>query len=107
MSERIPTPPRGLSKRSKENWRLVHQGWHLDDAGRPMLRVALSAEDRADEAQAIVKREGMIILVGKVRRAHPALQIVKDSQLIALKAWRQLGLQGAPAGAAGRPPGVV
>jgi hypothetical protein len=56
---------------------------------------------------AIVKREGMILGFGNSKRAHPALQIVKDSQLIALKAWRQLGLQGAPAGAAGRPPGVV
>jgi hypothetical protein len=79
----------------------------VDDAGRAILSTALRAEDRGGKARALIAREGLIIPHGKSTRAHPALSIVKDAELIALKAWRQLALQGAPAGSAGRPPGAV
>ena len=108
MTQRSPKPPSDLSAESRLIWRLVHEGWPVGDAGRPVLMIALRAEDRAAKGRELLKRDGLVVQVGKgSTRAHPALQIVKDSELIALKAWRQLGLQEAPAGAPGRPPGVV
>ena len=38
-------------------------------------------------------------------RAHPALGIAKDAELVLLRAWRQLGLDVAAPGKPGRPQG--
>ena len=104
---KVPPAPKDFSADSRRTWSLLHQGWVIDDAKRPVLATALRATDRAAAGRELLKREGLVVQVGKGTRAHPALQIVKDSELIALIAWRQLGLEGAPAGAPGRPPGVV
>src|SRR5262245_5185799 len=105
--EVCPSPPADLSAAAKLVWRQIHSGWEMDDARRPILATALRAEDRAGAARAVINREGLVLQVGKSTRAHPAVTILKDSELIALKAWRQLGLQGAPAGVPGRPAGAV
>jgi hypothetical protein len=103
-----PAPPSDLSGDARKLWALVHEGWAVDDAGRAVLAIALRAGDRGAAARTLIAREGMVVASGKKgTRQHPAVSILKDSEQIALKAWRQLGLQGAPAGVPGRPAGAV
>ena len=60
-----------------------------------------------DEPSLVDRRRFGHVGPGILRRECFWLQIVKDSELIALKAWRQLGLQSAPVGVPGRPAGAV
>ena len=102
-----PGPPSDLSADAKKRWAQIHQGWAVDDAGRAILEIALRAGDRAAAARKLIERDGQVIAFGKGTRAHPAQSILKDAENVSLKAWRQLGLQGAPAGVPGRPAGAV
>jgi len=71
-----------------------------------LLEAALRAMDRRDAALVLVAKDGLVIHDGKGRpRAHPALAIAKDSELVLLRAWRQLGLDVEAPGRPGRPPG--
>jgi phage terminase small subunit len=71
-----------------------------------LLEAGLRARDRRDAALALVANEGLVIQDGKGRsRAHPALGIAKDAELVLLRAWRQLGLDVAAPGKPGRPQG--
>jgi hypothetical protein len=71
-----------------------------------LLEAALRAMDRRDAALVLVAKDGLVICDGKGRsRAHPALAIAKDSELVLLRAWRQLGLDVEAPGRPGRPPG--
>lgn len=71
----------------------------MDDAGRSILVVIMEANDRKAAATAIIAKEGLL----KGARAHPLLAVIRDCDNIALKGWRQLGLE--PPGPMGRPPG--
>jgi hypothetical protein len=71
----------------------------MDEAGRAILLVVLQALDRKARASALVDKEGLM----KGGRAHPLLGVMKDADNIALKGFRQLGLE--PAAPMGRPPG--
>lgn len=74
----------------------------MDDGARFNLLVALKNFDRAEQAADLVRAEG-IILNGK---PHPGLKIIKDCDLILLKAWRSIGLDVEPPHhEIGRPPG--
>jgi hypothetical protein len=94
-----PTPPAGLSPASAGLWRAIHGSWAMDDSGRSILTVILQASDRKAEASAVIAKEGLL----KGARAHPLLAVIRDCDNIALKGWRQLGLE--PPGPMGRPPG--
>jgi len=96
---RYPHPPTGLSPASRALWGQIHTNWKMDDAGRVLLSVALEARDRSADARAIVRKEGLTLGA----RAHPLLAVIRDSENVALKAWRQLGLE--TTGPMGRPPG--
>ena len=99
-------PPRGLSAAARRWWGQIHAGWAIDDSGRMLLEVALRAMDRRDAALTLIAKEGLVIEDGKGRtRAHPALSVAKDAELVILRGWRQLGLDVAPPGPIGRPPG--
>jgi hypothetical protein len=71
----------------------------MDEAGRAILTVILQALDRKAKAEAVIAKEGLM----KGARAHPLLAVVRDAENVALKGFRQLGLE--PPGAMGRPPG--
>ena len=105
MAKPIPAAPNDLSLAAKAEWRRIHAGWEVDDSGRMLLTIALRAADRAAAARALVARDGMVVKAGKTTRAHPALAIVKDAELVLLRAWRQLNLDVPPPGPMGRPPG--
>ena len=94
-----PAPLETLSASSETLWNQIHAMWAMDDAGRAVLMVALLALDRKAKAWEIVSAEGLL----KGGRAHPLLGTIKDSDGLALKAFRQLGLE--PPKTIGRPPG--
>src|SRR5438034_1893169 len=101
----VPKPPGGLSTMSRGLWSRMHRGWQLDDSARVLLTVALRAHDRAEEARAIIARDGMVIKAAKGTRAHPAVAVLRDAETSLLRAWRQLGLDVAVPGPLGRPAG--
>lgn len=79
----------------------------MDSAGEMVLRTALEAFDRLNEARAIVQREGMIVTTAKsgAKHQHPAMQIEREARTQLLAAWKQLGLDIEPPGPVGRPVG--
>jgi hypothetical protein len=94
-----PRPPGGLSEASGALWRQIHAAWAMDDAGRSILTVVLAALDRKAAAETVIAKQGLMLK----SRAHPLLGVVRDCENVALKGWRQLGLE--PPGPIGRPPG--
>lgn len=63
-----------------------------------LLQVALEALDRADQARAIVDREGLTTTTettGAVH-VHPALKIEKDARADFMRAWDKLFLHWDP-----------
>lgn len=99
-------PPKHLSREAKAIWRQVVQGWEMDEGGLFILRQALEAFDRLNQARELIDREGIVVTDPSGRkRAHPALMVEKESRLALLRAWRQLGLDVEPPLPVGRPPG--
>lgn len=95
-------PPRHLSAAARKIWRLIETQWELDDGARFNLLVALKNFDRGEAAAELVRTEG-IMIDGK---PHPGIRIMKDCDLVMLKAWRSIGLDvEPPSHNIGRPPG--
>lgn len=105
---KLPRPPKHLSDEAKSIWRQVVAGWEIDEAGLLVLRQALEAFDRLNQARELIDREGIVVTDPSGRkRAHPALAVEKEARLALLRAWRQLGLDVEPPGPVGRPAGGV
>lgn len=103
---KLPRPPKHLSAEAKRIWRQVVAGWELDEGALLVLRQALEAFDRLNQARELIDHEGIVVTdpSGR-RRAHPALAVEKEARLALLRAWRQLGLDVEPPGPIGRPAG--
>jgi P27 family predicted phage terminase small subunit len=71
-----PKPPEHLSKRSKAFWRRISARYELETEHFEVLRKALEASDRADEAAELLRSEGLTIVdrYGQVK-AHPAAMV--------------------------------
>jgi P27 family predicted phage terminase small subunit len=90
--EAIP-PPDHLSDRCKALWASVLHDWLLEDHAVELLRLALEALDRAEEARRIVDAEGPVVYSSTGRPAkHPAVTIVNDCSVVAARLFRELGL---------------
>ncbi len=74
--------------------RLVTEYGITDSGGLLSLDIALEALDRMRDAQAVIKREGIMLTDPKTgkRRAHPALIVEKDSRWALLQALKALNL---------------
>jgi hypothetical protein len=101
----IPPAPSDLSSRSRSLWRDVHRGWVLDTSADQLLLIALRGFDRAEAARALLRRDRLVVAGTRGPRPHPAVAIERGATETALKAWRALGLDVAPTGPMGRPPG--
>ena len=90
----LPKPPVGLSKRSAKLWRQVLVEFELSPAELELLRNALVALDRADEAAAIVAVEGMVVpdRYGSPK-PHPAADIETRNRTIFARFVAQLGVK--------------
>lgn len=91
---KVPPAPAHLSRESRRLWRRVVTEWVLDEAAQAVLLVGLEALDRLREAQAIVKRDGVVTVSPRgAVRASPALKVEAQSRAAFLAALKQLGLE--------------
>lgn len=90
-------PPRHLKAAGRAMWRRLMADYPLEDAGaQALLLAACEAAQRAEEARALVDRDGAIVLdrFGQ-RKPHPGVQIERDARTQMIAALRALRLEGA------------
>jgi hypothetical protein len=82
-----------LTGRALRVWHDVRAGWSLDPASLELLRCACESLQRADEAAAIVTREGQVVRDrwGQVR-PHPAALLERDHRAQASRSLQVLGV---------------
>ena len=98
--------PKHLSAEARRIWNKMVAEWNFDDSTLMILRQALEAFDRLNQAREAIARDGLTVADRfGAQRAHPALIVEKDSRLALLRAWRQLGLDIEAPGQIGRPAG--
>jgi phage terminase small subunit len=89
--------PEHLSARSRELWARIVRDYDLDVHHLELLRLALEALDRCEQARQALADEGMLTTNRYgVRVAHPAVAIERDSRLAAARLFRELDLEGEP-----------
>lgn len=91
MSEAL-VPPEHLSARSSAFWRAVVADYLIEDApGLELLRRACEAMDRADEARAVLEREGLTFTsrYGELR-PHPCVAVERDARVAVARLLREL-----------------
>lgn len=90
---KIPRTPKNLSGEARRIWRKINENWILDEAALVILESALESFDRMREAQAILKKDGIVI---KDRfdqeKQHPASLIERDAKSAMLRALKSLNL---------------
>ena len=88
-------PPAHLSVGAKKLWRDLFEEFVLDDAaGAALLRVAVEAFDRAEEARVRIKRDGAVVLDRfRQLKAHPSCAIERDARGQFMAAIRSLKLE--------------
>jgi len=99
-------PPKHLSKESQTVCLDLQKEWEFTKADFFLFVRGLEAYDRLLQAQDVIKRSGLFLKnkVGKVY-VNPATNVEKESMLIILRTWRQLGLKvPPPVPRIGRPP---
>ena len=84
-----PEPPKGLSVEAAGLWRTYTSNWELDEHSLVVLTVALETFDRMRQAQAAIKKHG---LVTKTGRLNPASYVERDCRRDLVKSLRSLGL---------------
>lgn len=92
-AKKWPEPPAHLSERAADLWRNV-VGSRAKSEGRiAMVREALEALTRADQARESIARDGLVIETGKdMKRINPAVRVEKDSTALFARIWSQLNL---------------
>jgi hypothetical protein len=88
-----PAEPMTLSPRAAELYERVLDRWELDEVATAILRLAVEAMTRADEAAAIVSREGLCVpdRWGRPQK-HPASLLERDHRAAAAASLQKLGL---------------
>lgn len=94
---KIKAPP-GLSKAASEWWKKLQAEYEIiDHAGLLLLEQALRSFDRAEEARALIDKEGAVIRDRfNQPRQHPACQVERDSRAAVVKTLAALGIDGGP-----------
>ena len=82
-----------LTGRAAELHAKVLDRWELDEVAAAILALACESLQRADEASAIVSREGMCVpdRWGKPQK-HPATLLERDHRAAAAQSLQKLGL---------------
>jgi P27 family predicted phage terminase small subunit len=96
-NDRGPRAPKHLSERSRALWARIARDYALETPHFELLRVALEARDRMEEAREIIAEEGAVIRdrFGTPKR-HPALTTEETARVQFLRAMRELDLEGEP-----------
>ncbi len=105
--ETTPKPPEHLSREAKSWWRKITEEWELGNDALLVLRGALEAFDRCQQARKLLEKEGLVVLDRfKQQKVHPAATIERDSRLQMVRCWRALNLDvEPPRSGPGPPPG--
>lgn len=88
-------PPKHLSAESCAFYRRIATDYDITDSGGLLtLGQVCESLDRMRDAQAIIRKEGLMLTDSKTgkRRAHPALIVEKDSRWALLQALKALNL---------------
>ena len=82
-----------LSKRSAGLWSTITEDFTLETTELELLRLALEALDRCEEARAILAADGLTSRgrYGQVL-PHPMIAVERDSRLAAARLLKQLAL---------------
>jgi len=102
------TPVKGLSAAATARWKALEAEYSIQDAGGlAILMLHCEALQTADQAQAILDRDGLVIRDRfNVARSHPAAVVLRDSRSQMLATLRALHLDVKPLHEhAGRPLG--
>lgn len=93
-ADRLPAAPAALTPRSRKLWRAVLAEFELSPAELELLRSALVALDRADEAAAIIAAEGVVTVdrYGSPK-AHPATDVESRNRALYGRFLAQLGVK--------------
>ncbi len=86
--------PAHLSERSRKLWAEVAPQRRQSPEALAAVQVALEALDRADEAAALLKRDGLVIVSAKtgVVHASPLLKVELQSRQLFFKIWSAMSL---------------
>jgi phage terminase small subunit len=89
--------PGHLSQRSRKLYRQLAEDYRIDREPHALeiLRLACEAIDRCAEARDAIAQDGALVTdrFGQ-KRAHPGIAIERDSRVAALRALRELSLDG-------------
>src|SRR3954454_19378763 len=103
----VPRAPSHLTDSSRRLWRKLIGDYDLadDDAALQLLRLALEAVDRCEQARAALAEHGTTYddRFG-CPKARPELAIERDSRLAAARLFRELALDGLDDADDSRPP---
>lgn len=89
-----PEPPEHLGDAGRALWTSIQRSYGIGDAGGlAYLVIAAEALDRARQAQAILRAEGLVITGARGGLiAHPAVAVERDSLNLCNRSLRELRL---------------
>jgi phage terminase small subunit len=94
--ERLPEAPGWMPEPERTFWNEVVRDYELGPDALAMLELACSALVRWREARDVLDVEGMTLPGRWGERLHPLVNVEKDSRIAALRALRELDLEGVP-----------
>jgi hypothetical protein len=98
-------PPTGLRAGTRRWFVAVSSSWDLEEHHLRQLAIAARSWDQAEEADELVRREGLVIqMPSGASRPHPAIRIGNEARALFLRALRELDLDLEPPAATKRPP---
>ena len=94
--QRVADVPGWMPEPERTFWAEVVRDYELGPDGLALLELACSALVRWREAREVLDVEGMTLPGRWGERLHPLVNVEKDSRLAALRALRELDLEGVP-----------
>jgi phage terminase small subunit len=94
--QRLPLGPDWLEVPERELWDAVVKDFELGPDGLAMLELACNAIQRWREARSVLDAEGLTQPGRWGDRLHPLVKVEQDSRTAALRALRELDLEGIP-----------
>lgn len=98
-------PPDHLKPSTKRWFRRVLKEYQLEEHHERVLQLACEAWDRSEEARLRIAQDGAYLpdRFGQLK-AHPAIDVERDSRIAFMRALRELDLDVDPPAAEARPP---
>ena len=105
MAEQPAPAPRHFRAATRKWWDMVVSTYELESHHLKVLALACAAWERAEEARAVIKREGCFDKDRfGTRRAHPAVAVERDASTLFARLVRELDLDVDAAPDTARPP---